>query len=112
MSRGSDGNVDNGTAAIASRCSEIKHFTISETMQKMVDHAKKCTVLGWGLRNSIEIVEHHLIGGLVSCRESAYQLGQFGYTNQHLVLRGKQHGILSDSKNPFLAANYSYPDAG
>jgi glucose/arabinose dehydrogenase len=70
IQRGSDGNVDAGTATIASGRSQVRVFNISALTTSAttapLDYSTSGEVLGWGLRNSVGWGEDPTTGGIVS----------------------------------------------
>lgn len=67
VSRGSNDNVDEGTADIESGRSQLRIFKIADLMAETeaVDYTAG-EVLGWGLRNSVGVAEDPSNGHIVS----------------------------------------------
>lgn len=67
VSRGSNDNIDNGTAEIGSGRSQIRIFKVQELIDanQAVDYTKG-DVLGWGLRNSVGVTQDPTTGNIVS----------------------------------------------
>jgi glucose/arabinose dehydrogenase len=66
VSRGSDGNLDLGTADVNSGRSQIRIFNISQLRSTPADYSTSGELLGWGLRNSVGVGEDVSTGGIVS----------------------------------------------
>ncbi len=67
ITRGSDGNIDNGTVNASTGRSILKSFSITELLAgtEPVDYTVGGEVVGWGLRNSVGLAEDPATGGIV-----------------------------------------------
>lgn len=66
VSRGSDGNVDEGTLDIKSGRSQLRIFKIADLLSEEAPIEYTAgDVLGWGLRNSVGIADDPATGNIV-----------------------------------------------
>jgi glucose/arabinose dehydrogenase len=66
VSKGSDGNIDLLAQNISTGHSTIKYFPFDVTPRDPADHAADGFVLAAGVRNSVGVAEHPIIGSIVS----------------------------------------------
>ncbi|PHH86458.1 hypothetical protein CDD83_10219 [Cordyceps sp. RAO-2017] len=113
VSRGSDGNVDPGTADVGSARSQIRVFRIAELLArrgKPVPYAAGA-VLGWGLRNSVGVAQEPTTGNIWSVENSLDDMRRGG-RDIHNGNPGEElnlHGRPDDVHGPFYGRNYGYP---
>lgn len=110
VSRGSDGNRDEGTRRTNSGRSQIRMFNISDLAEDddPYDYLKG-GILGWGLRNSVGVAEHPRDGGIWSVENSADELKRKGEDihKDNPAEEMNFHGYLNGSDEE--GANYGYP---
>ncbi|PNP47326.1 hypothetical protein TGAMA5MH_01142 [Trichoderma gamsii] len=110
IARGSNSNQDSDAANINSGHSQIRSYNISRISKgdspfDFLDGH----VLGWGLRNSVGVVEHPSTGGIWSVENSVDQLQRQG-KDIHQNNPGEElnyHGVLGS--NDHQGGNYGYP---
>ncbi|KAH9222266.1 soluble quino protein glucose/sorbosone dehydrogenase [Leptodontidium sp. 2 PMI_412] len=112
VSRGSDGNVDIETADVNSGRSQIKAFDLNNLTagSNPYDYASQGRLLGWGLRNSVGVVEEPIEGGIYSVENSVDQIERDG-VDIHQDNPGEEmnyHGFLNASTED-QGGNYGYP---
>ena len=110
VSRGSTSNIDPLAEDITSGHSQIKAFNISD-VTKPYDFTNGGTLLGWGLRNSVGVVEHPVTGGIFSIENSADDVERDG-VDIHQNNPGEElnfHGYLNGTKYYAQGQNYGYP---
>ena len=81
ISRGSNENLDMGTADVSSGRSMIKVFNVSAIAAAggaPANYTADGVVLGWGLRNSVGLAAHPADGGIWSVENSLDQLSRLG----------------------------------
>lgn len=110
VSRGSNSNQDSDAANINSGHSQIRSYNISRISKgdspfDFLDGH----ILGWGLRNSVGVVEHPSTGGIWSVENSVDQLQRQG-KDIHENNPGEElnyHGVLGSGDHQ--GGNYGYP---
>jgi glucose/arabinose dehydrogenase len=110
VSRGSNSNQDSAAANIDSGHSQIRSYNISQLSKgdspfDFLDGH----ILGWGLRNSVGVVEHPSTGGIWSVENSVDELERHGQ-DIHENNPGEElnyHGVLGSSDHQ--GGNYGYP---
>ncbi|KAF4990128.1 hypothetical protein FGRMN_8656 [Fusarium graminum] len=113
VSRGSNGNDDEGTEDRDSGRSQLRAFNISSFGDNSSKKPYKYTdgeILGWGLRNSVGVAEHPKTGGIFSVENSADELHRDG-TDIHKDNPAEEmnfHGFLNGSSED-QGGNYGYP---
>lgn len=110
ISRGSDGNEDDGARDIDSGRSQLRSFNLSNIQDDSdaIDYIKG-EVLAWGLRNSVGVAEHPE-GGIWTVENSMDNLERDG-EDIHRDNPGEElnyHGKLNESSDE-KGANYGYP---
>lgn len=78
ISRGSTSNVDLLAATLSSGHSQIKAFDLNTVTDLGYDFNSEGKLLGWGLRNSVGVVEHPDTGGIYSVENSVDQIMREG----------------------------------
>ena len=78
ISRGSTSNVDPLAESLSSGHSQIKAFGLSNVRDSGYDFNSDGLLLGWGLRNSVGVVEHPDTGGIYSVENSVDQIMREG----------------------------------
>ena len=78
VSRGSTSNVDPVAEMLSSGHSQIKAFDLSNVTDSGYDFDSEGLLLGWGLRNSVGVVEHPDTGGIYSVENSVDQIMREG----------------------------------
>ena len=78
ISRGSTSNVDPLAESLSSGHSQIKAFGLSNVTDSGYDFNSDGLLLGWGLRNSVGVVEHPDTGGIYSVENSVDQIMREG----------------------------------
>ncbi|KAL7932637.1 soluble quino protein glucose dehydrogenase [Trichoderma chlorosporum] len=111
VSRGSDSNQDDAARDINSGHSQIRSYNITKIRpgDSPFDFLQG-QLLGWGLRNSVGVVEHPSSGGIWSVENSVDELQRHN-TDIHENNPGEElnyHGILGSSDHQ--GGNYGYPD--
>ncbi|KAF5662047.1 l-sorbosone dehydrogenase [Fusarium heterosporum] len=113
VSRGSNGNDDEGTEDRDSGRSQLRAFNISsfsDNSSKKPYNYTDGEILGWGLRNSVGVAEHPKTGGIFSVENSADELHRDG-TDIHKDNPAEEmnfHGFLNGSSED-QGGNYGYP---
>lgn len=74
ISRGSTSNIDLEAANISTGHSQIKAFSLTNLPNNGRDFNTEGNRLGWGLRNSVGVVEHPDTGGIYSVENSADEI--------------------------------------
>ena len=112
VSRGSDGNIDVGTAELESGRSQIKAFDLNDLADDAdpYDYATQGRLLGWGLRNSVGVAEEPIHGGIYSVENSADQFEREGedISRNNPGEEMNYHGFLNGSTED-QGGNYGYP---
>ena len=78
VSRGSTSNIDAMAEDLSSGHSQIKAFDLKDIPSSGFDFNTQGTRLGWGLRNSVGLVEHPDTGGIYSVENSADEIMREG----------------------------------
>jgi glucose/arabinose dehydrogenase len=110
VSRGSDGNNDDGARDIDSGRSQLRSFNLSSIGDSSdpIDYIKG-SVLAWGLRNSVGVAEHPA-GGVWTVENSMDNLKRDG-KDIHKDNPGEElnyHGLLNTTSKE-TGASYGYP---
>ena len=112
ISRGSTSNVDPIAEDITSGHSQLKAFSLSNLSSSAPYNYNTAGLrLGWGLRNSVGVVEHPLTGGIYSVENSVDQIQRDG-KDVHQDNPGEEmnfHGYLNGTAYPPQGSNYGYP---
>lgn len=112
VSRGSDSNVDQAAEKLSSGRSQIKAFDLSKVPYNGYDFTTDGIRLGWGLRNSVGLVEHPFTGGIFSVENSVDELVRDG-KDIHEDNPGEEmnfHGYLNGTEYTAQGSNYGYPN--
>ena len=112
VSRGSDANVDAGSADYRTGRAQLRAFDVTKVPNGGYDYATSGTRLGWGLRNSVGVTEHPTTGGIWSVENSRDELERDG-VDVHQDNPGEElnyHGTLNNNKYKGQGGNYGYPD--
>ncbi|KAG6019800.1 hypothetical protein E4U41_003074 [Claviceps citrina] len=112
VSRGSNSNIDTGTADIGSARSQIRIFRTDELLGsgRAVRYSDG-EVLGWGLRNSVGVGEDPTTGYIWSVENSIDEMKRRG-VDVHNSNPGEElnfHGLPTDNRNGYHGKNYGYP---
>ena len=110
VSRGSTSNVDPAAAMLSSGHSQIRAFNLTN-MTNPYDYDTDGLRLGWGLRNSVGVVEHPDTGGIYSVENSVDQMMRDG-KDVHQDNPGEEmnfHGYLNGTEYAPQGTNYGYP---
>ncbi|KAG7101145.1 WHI2-like protein P4H10.16c like [Verticillium longisporum] len=112
VSRGSEGNVDAMALRRASGHSQLRVFNVTSiaTDGETFSFSRDGKILGWGLRNSVGVVEHPDDGGIWSVENSVDNLERDG-VDIHSNNPGEElnfHGFLNGSTYG-QGGNYGYP---
>ncbi|KAL8712287.1 MAG: hypothetical protein Q9220_003438 [cf. Caloplaca sp. 1 TL-2023] len=111
VSRGSTSNVDAEAEVLSSGHSHIKAFNINNVSDNGYDFNNDGLLLGWGLRNSVGVVEHPDTGGIYSVENSVDELMRLG-KDVHQDNPGEEmnfHGYLNGTEYKPQGSNYGYP---
>ena len=111
ISRGSTANVDPDAELLSSGHSQIKAFDLNSISSAGYSFDTDGLRLGWGLRNSVGVVEHPLTGGIYSVENSVDQLSRDGQ-DIHEDNPGEEmnfHGYLNGTEYVDQGSNYGYP---
>ena len=112
VSRGSQSNVDNGSKNLQSGHSQIRAFNLTEleSKKKPFDFLDG-KVLGWGLRNSVGVVEHPKTGGIWAVENSVDELSRGGKDihEDNPAEELNFLGYLNGSTAEHEGANHGYP---
>ena len=113
ISRGSTSNVDLQAELLSSGHSQLRAFNLSNitTSTPPDDFSTSGLRLGWGLRNSVGVVEHPITGGIYSVENSVDQATREG-TDVHEDNPGEEmnfHGYLNGTRYDPQGSNYGYP---
>ena len=111
VSRGSDDNIDFGSASLDSGRSQIRAFDLTAVPSGGYNYATTGKRIGWGLRNSVGVAEHPTTGGIYSVENSADNIKRDG-VDVHETNPGEEmnyHGTLLDNKFAGQGGNYGYP---
>ena len=110
LSRGSTSNVDLDAAVLSTGHSQIRAFNLTNITHPY-KYASDGLRLGWGLRNSVGLVEHPETGGIYSVENSVDNLKRDG-RDVHQNNPGEElnfHGYLNGTKYAQQGSNYGYP---
>ena len=111
VSRGSASNVDLDAESLDTGVSQIRAFNLTNMTSEPYNYARDGLRLGWGLRNSVGIVEHPDTGGIFSVENSVDQIMREG-TDIHEDNPGEElnfHGYLNGTDYGPQGTNYGYP---
>ena len=111
VSRGSTSNIDPEAEMLSSGHSQIRAFNLNNMTDSPYDYNSDGLRLGWGLRNSVGVVEHPLTGGIYSVENSVDQATRDG-KDVHEDNPGEEmnfHGYLNGTKYDLQGSNYGYP---
>lgn len=78
VSRGSTSNIDAEAEVLSSGHSQVKAFNITNVSDAGYDFNADGVRLGWGLRNSVGLVEHPETGGIWSVENSVDEIMREG----------------------------------
>lgn len=78
VSRGSTSNIDAEAELLSSGHSQVKAFNIQNAGDGGYNFNTDGTRLGWGLRNSVGLVEHPHTGGIYSVENSVDEIKREG----------------------------------
>ncbi|KAI4123704.1 MAG: hypothetical protein LQ338_005145 [Usnochroma carphineum] len=111
VSRGSTSNVDTEAELLSSGHSQVKAFNIQNVSENGYDFNADGLRLGWGLRNSVGLVEHPNTGGIYSVENSVDQIMREG-KDVHQDNPGEEMnflGYLNGTQYEPQGSNYGYP---
>lgn len=111
ISRGSGGNLDLGAAVESSGVSQVKSFPLTNVPAGGYNFASDGTVLGWGLRNDVGIVEHPTTGGIWAVENSFDSLQRDGQ-DVHENNPGEELnflGYLNGTTTASQGSDFGYP---
>lgn len=111
ISRGSASNLDSEAELVSSGHSQIKAFDLANVPDDGYDFNKDGKRIGWGLRNSVGMVEHPETGGIFSVENSADEIERDG-KDIHQDNPGEElnfHGFLNGTEYAGQGSNYGYP---
>ncbi|KAI4280397.1 MAG: hypothetical protein L6R38_004492 [Xanthoria sp. 2 TBL-2021] len=111
VSRGSSSNVDLDAVRMSSGHCQLKAFDINDVGDTAYDFNEDGVLLGWGLRNSVGVVEHPDTGGIYSVENSVDEIMREGEDVQQ-DNPGEEmnfHGYLNGTENAPQGSNYGYP---
>lgn len=111
VSRGSTSNVDPEAAVLSSGHSQLRAFNLDNMTGQPYDYSTDGLRLGWGLRNSVGVVEHPTTGGIYSVENSVDQATRDG-EDVHEDNPGEEmnfHGYLNGTEYAPQGSNYGYP---
>lgn len=111
VSRGSTSNIDPLAEMLSSGHSQIKAFNLLNVSLSGYNFDSDGLRLGWGLRNSVGVVEHPTTGGVFSVENSVDQATRDGQ-DIHENNPGEEmnfHGYLNGTKYAPQGSNYGYP---
>ncbi len=111
VSRGSDSNVDFGSLDLTTGHCQIKSFAVQKDNMSVQNFNTTGKLLGWGLRNSVGIVEHPINGGIYSVdmgMDYATRKGKdISQNNPGDELN--YHGIIGKANDLDQGLNHGYP---
>ncbi|KAG6111242.1 hypothetical protein E4U31_004752 [Claviceps sp. LM219 group G6] len=112
VSRGSNANIDTGTAEVGSARSQIRIFDIEKLLKSSsaVQYSDG-RVLGWGLRNSVGVAEDPTTGYIWSVENSIDEMKRKG-VDVHNSNPGEElnfHGLPNDTTSKVYGKSYGYP---
>ncbi|MCJ1443437.1 MAG: hypothetical protein MMC23_003935 [Stictis urceolatum] len=111
VARGSTENVDPQASDKSSGVSTVKTFNLTNVPNDGYEHNSSGTLLGWGLRNEVGIVEHPNSGAIWGVENSVDQLERNG-KDIHTDNPGEELnflGYLNGTKAPEQGSNFGYP---
>ena len=111
VSRGSTSNIDPKAEMLSSGHSQIRAFNLNNITDSGYNYDTDGLRLGWGLRNSVGVVEHPITGGIYSVENSVDQATRDG-KDVHEDNPGEEmnfHGYLNGTKYAPQGSNYGYP---
>ena len=111
ISRGSADNIDLEAASLESAHCQIRAFNVTNVTSEPYDYATDGLRIGWGLRNSVGVVEHPDTGGIYSVENSVDELMREG-EDIHEDSPGEEmnfHGYLNGTEYALQGSNYGYP---
>ena len=111
ISRGSTSNLDKKAESLRSGHSQIKAFDLDHVPSEGYNFNADGRRIGWGLRNSVGLVEHPETGGIYSVENSVDQLMRDG-KDIHQDNPGEEmnfHGYLNGTDYSAQGSNYGYP---
>ncbi|KAL8719371.1 MAG: hypothetical protein Q9225_003628 [Loekoesia sp. 1 TL-2023] len=111
VNRGSTSNVDTEAAMLSSGHSQVKAFNIKNVSDSGHDFNADGLRLGWGLRNSVGLVEHPNTGGIYSVENSVDEIMRDG-KDVHQDNPGEEMnflGYLNGTEYEPQGSNYGYP---
>ena len=111
VSRGSTSNIDPEAEMLSSGHSQIRSFDLNSVPSSGYNYDTDGVRLGWGLRNSVGVVEHPMTGGIYSVENSVDQATRDGQ-DVHEDNPGEEmnfHGYLNGTKYNPQGSNYGYP---
>ncbi|KAL9101466.1 MAG: hypothetical protein Q9163_003281 [Psora crenata] len=111
ISRGSTSNVDLEAESLSSGHSQIRAFNLTNMTADPYSYNTDGIRIGWGLRNSVGVVEHPDTGGIYSVENSVDQLMRQG-KDIHEDNPGEEmnfHGYLNGTEYAPQGSNYGYP---
>ena len=111
VSRGSTSNIDPEAAMLSSGHSQIRAFNLTNMTSTPYQYDTDGLRLGWGLRNSVGVVEHPNTGGIYSVENSVDQATRDG-KDVHEDNPGEEmnfHGYLNGTEYAPQGSNYGYP---
>ncbi|KAL8839484.1 MAG: hypothetical protein Q9170_001707 [Blastenia crenularia] len=111
VSRGSTSNVDAEAEILSSGHSQVKAFNYQNVSETGYDFNADGLRLGWGLRNSVGLVEHPDTGGIYSVENSVDEIMREG-KDVHQDNPGEEMnflGYLNGTKYEPQGSNYGYP---
>ena len=111
VSRGSTSNIDPEAEMLASGHSQIRAFSLDNITDSGYNYDTDGLRLGWGLRNSVGVVEHPITGGVFSVENSVDQATRDGQ-DVHEDNPGEEvnfHGYLNGTAYAPQGSNYGYP---
>ena len=111
VSRGSTENIDPLAAMLSSGHSQIRAFNLTNMTGNPYNYDTDGLRLGWGLRNSVGVVEHPDTGGIYSVENSVDQMMREG-KDVHEDNPGEEMnflGYLNGTEYARQGSNFGYP---
>ena len=111
ISRGSADNIDPEAAVLSSGHCHIRAFNLTNMTSEPYRYDTDGLRIGWGLRNSVGVVEHPDTGGIYSVENSVDEIMREG-TDIHENNPGEEmnfHGYLNGTEYARQGSNYGYP---
>lgn len=112
VSRGSDSNIDSLADSISSGHAQVKAFNLANVPDGGYNFTTDGEIIGWGLRNSVGLVEHPDTGGIFSVENSGDELVRDG-KDIHEENPGEEMnflGFLNGTGYDRQGSNYGYPN--